>query len=1045
MKYRILTFVCLMMIFQAALAQKINVKGKVLDESGLPLPMATVVVEGTTSGVVTNTNGEYSITVETNGTLICSFIGYISQRVPVKSKSEINFKLSLENQQLEDVVVIGYGTQKRENVVGAVADISGTKLRKTGLSNLSHMIQDQLPGVFAELKSGQPGADDVKLTIRGMSTFSANEPLILVDGIIAAGGFSQIDAGEVASITVLKDAASTAIYGVSGANGVILVTTRRGDIGAPRVTVTQETTAKTVFNVPDQLGSYDILSLGDEASKNGNAFTAIRGQQFINNFLDPHRDQILYPDIDWYDELYRKIGWERNTRLNVSGGTNFVKYFASISLNHTGDVLKPADSQHIDGYYDPKFNYDKINFRTNLDFNLSKSTVLKTDISGRTELRRTPSSVLDPTSFDDVFKFIREATPYMFPKYYPAEFLVAHPDPLAPDAKGERHTSLMMLPDYQRNPYNDLYLEGMYKNRSDVLDFQVGIVQKLDFITKGLEISARANYSTSFGYNKNESWARDIFWFDAVNNNWRFGQPYNSSELGFHSSGGESYANNTRNIYYEFKTAYNRSFGLHTVDFTGVFSRRQSSGEVTVFPYYHEDWVGRLSYDYEQKYMAEFSAGYNGSEKFAPGKRFGFFPSLGLGWNMSKENFIADNFKWINNFKWRYSYGKTGSESGARFMYESGWNSYGGAFAKNQFGFPMAAVVSRWVESKIANPDATWETAYKHNFGIDLALFKNDFTLNVDVYSEHRDGIFITVPLASYYRPSLGNGISSGKIGPPALNLGETKNQGVEIVSQYRHTLASGMTYTFGGNINFAQNRTVYKADRYLAPEYQKAAGKPISYNSGYIVNGYIPNFEEAINSPYIPGGNAPGREIYADFNANGEIESNDMIPLGTTQQPLYVYGFNFGGSYKGLDLSVRFYGKGDVHYPTSTYYPMMSKLLLTGRTEHLDRWSPENPDARFPAYVNNATSSVGLKSNLNVIDASYLKLQSVTLSYTLNSGFLKRMLNVQNIQMNLSGQNLASWSKVPYGDPEGANGIGSGYGNYPLIRRYILGVNLNF
>jgi len=1047
MKIKILfILLCIVGLSVTSWAQTITVSGVVSDETGAPMPGATVVEAGTTNGVVTDFDGNYYLKVVGNGTLVFTYIGYTTQSINVKSRTKIDVKMAPDSKEISDVVVIGYGTQKRESLIGSVSDVSGQALRKSGLSNISHMIQDQLPGVYTEIRSGQPGADDAKITVRGISTFGDNSPLILIDGVVAAGGFSQVDPGEISSISVLKDASSTAIYGVKGANGVILITTRRGAKGSPRVTVGAELTAKTMFDRPDQLGSYDVLMLGQEANKNAGTFNGLRGQGYINGFLDSSRDQILYPDIDWYDELVRNVGWENQTRFNVTGGTDFVRYFAQISTSHQGDIIKDIGS---DGYYDPQFSYDKINFRTNLDFSLSKTTTLQTDISGRTELKKTPNTEVDPTEFSNVFKFIDQATPYLFPVFYPADFLQRYPDPYDPTA-GLRFSSAGAEQPYLANPYNYLYQSGMRKYRTDVLDFQVGLQQDLDFITKGLKAFARVNYSTMFSYGKTEAKDLDRWLYDVERDLWKIevnsGQNYNSKPLDFHSSGGEGYKNNNRNLYYEFKLAYNRSFGLHNVDFTGVFSRREESKNVGVFPYYHEDWVSRLVYDYDGKYMVEASAGYNGSEKFAPGKRFGFFPAAAVGWNIAREEFIKDNVKWLNKLKVRYSIGKTGSEAGERFMYEGGWIASDLRLGYNRFGYPAAGEVARYAETKIPNPNATWETAYKQNLGLDVELFKKELSFGVDIYKEKREGIFIRVPVGSFYHPGFGENLSDygGKVGLPVVNLGETKNQGVEVVTKYSHTTARGITYTIGGNINFADNRIVYKADRPFAPDYQKQAGKPIQYNLGYKTNGYVNSFEEAINAVSKVGGTNPGDYYYADFNGNGSIETDDRIPMKTSQ-PQIIYGFHLGAHYKDFDLTVRFFGKDGQYYPTSKLYPNFEEYLLEAKTVHLDRWSPENTDAQFPAFANSGTRFYRNASDANIIDASYLKLQSVTLGYTLKSAYLKNLLRIQTIQLNLSGQNLASWSKVPYGDPEAANGVGSGYGNYPLVSRYILGVNVNF
>ncbi|MDO6519463.1 SusC/RagA family TonB-linked outer membrane protein [Zobellia uliginosa] len=1028
---------------QVICAQTIEVSGQVTDETGQPLLGANVIIKGTSKGTVTDFDGNYSIKVGPNDRLTFTYIGFIAKEYSVDGKSVIDVSLLPEAQSLDEVVVIGYGTQKKSNIVGAVSDVSGKDLVSTGITNLSQVIQDRLPGVFTQINTGQPGADDAKITVRGVSSFNGdNSPLILVDGVEAAGGFSQLDPGEISSISVLKDASSTAIYGVRGADGVILITTKRGSIGAPKISVAGGITAKVLTDIPDQLGSYDVLTLGQESIKNSGFYDGLRSQRYIDTFLDPNRDPYAYPDIDWYDALIRDVGWESNARINVSGGTDFVKYFTSFSVNHVGDIVKTEKSN---GYYSPEFSYDKYNFRTNLDFNLTKTTTLKTDISGRSELRKTPNTEVAADQFSNVFKFIDQATPYLFPLYYPEEFVASHPDPLAPNQSGIRLAGAGAEVPYQFNAYNALNYSGMRKFRRDVVDIQIGLTQKLDFITKGLLLSGRFNYSTAYEYEKREGWNVSEWLYDTERDQWReqSGQNYNSSDLDFHSTGGENYKSSIRNIYYEAKLDYHRQFGSHNVGFVGVFNRNERRLSATDLPYFGEDWVGRANYDYKQRYIFEVSAGYNGSEKFAPGKRFGFFPAAAIGWNIAKEPLVEKNLPWLDDFKVRYSYGETGNQKNSpRFLYLGGWDQVSSKWGYMRFGLPAANEAPRYGEVKIANPNATWETAYKQNLGFDVALLSNDLTLAVDLYKERREGILLSNPVPSYYHPGFG---SLGKVGLPPINQGKSKNQGIEVVSNYSHLTPSGFRYSLGGNFTIADSRIVYRADRALTPDYQKQQGKPIGWISGYQTNGYINNFEQAVNAPAISGGNAPGNYFYSDFNGDGEIEANDNVPMEETNQPFILYAFNTNLSYKGIDLGVRFFGKDGVAYSTNKYYPNFDQHLLEAKTVHLDRWSPENQDAQFPAFSNAGERFYRKRSDANVLSTAYLKLQNVTLGYTLESAYLQRLLRIQRMKFNLSGQNLYTWSDVPFGDPEGGNGLSGGYGAYPLVKRYIFTLNIDF
>ncbi|WP_139958289.1 SusC/RagA family TonB-linked outer membrane protein [Flavicella sediminum] len=1050
MKYKIAFFFsCFILLSQTISAQSIKVTGKVTDENGIPLFGANI-ISTDSSNSVNGTNadfdGNYSIIVAPNSKLEITYIGYVAQTIIVKNQRIVNVSLLPDQETLEEIVVVGYTKTKKANIIGAVATVKGADLMETGVTNISQAIQDRLPGVYTEVPSGQPGADDAKITIRGVSTFNGdNSPLILIDGVEAAGGFSQLDPGEIASMSVLKDAASTAVYGNRGANGVIIITTNRGKEGPAKITVGGGVTAKFMSDTPNKLSSYDVLMLGQEAIKNSGAYNGLRPQSYINEFLNPNRDQELYPDVDWYDTLIKDIGWEHNTRINVSGGTSFVKYFSSFSVNHVGDILKKENFGN--GYYDPSFSYDKMNFRTNLDFNLTKTTQLTVDISGRSETRKSPNTDVGRNDFGNLFKFLDEATSYSYPIYYSKEFVEAHPDPYSPYSPSIRYSGADGEAPYQSNPYTKLNYSGMRKNRKDVVDIRVGVTQNLDIVTEGLSFSGKFNYSTAFDYQKIEKLNAQIWYFDVLENEWRpqSKQNYNESEPIFHSSGGENYNGSLRNTYYEGKLNYSRGFDGHNVAATAVFNRTERNVGAGVLPSYSEDWAGVLNYDYRGKYLAKLTGGYNGSEKFAPGKRFGFFPGFAVGWNIAKESFVQDKLPWLNTFKVRYNYGTSGTENAARFLYLGGYSSKGGSIVNYNFGLPAGGDVSRWAETKIANPNATWETATKQNLGFDIGLFNYDLTFGVNLYKEHRTGIFVNTPVPSYFNPSFGT-LSGGKITLPKVNLGEVKNHGFEIETNYKHTLRGGLHYSFGGSVTVADSRVIYQGDRVGTPDYQKNEGKPIGWLSGYQSNGYINSFEEAINSPEVPNGNRPGIYSYADFNGDGRINTNDRIPLDGTSQPELIYAFNGSLNYRGFNFSARFFGKKGVTYNQNNLFPNFNSTLLEAKSVHLDTWSPENQNATFPAFGHiDSSQGYQAKSNATTINSSYLKLQSITLGYSLESDFLTKVLRIQRMKFNISGYNLYTWTKVPFGDPEGGNGISGGFGQYPLVKRFIFGVSIDF
>ncbi|AUP80659.1 SusC/RagA family TonB-linked outer membrane protein [Flavivirga eckloniae] len=1059
MNYKIKFFLlcCFIFLGQLLEAQNIKVSGEVLDETGAPLVGATIVTSGTGGavlGTVVDFDGGYSLMVDSNATLVFSFVGYRTQKVDVNGNTVINVTLMPDIDSLEEIVILGYNRTKKENIVGSVATVKGERLMETGLTNMSQAIQDRLPGVYTEITSGQPGADDAVIRVRGVASFSgSNDPLILIDGIEATGGFSQLDPSEIASISILKDASSTAVYGVRGANGVIIITTNRGRLGSPKITVGAAVTAKTISEIPDKLSSYDVLTLGQEAIKNSGAYNQLRPQRYIDTFLDPNRDPYAFPDVDWYDEIIRDIGWESNARINVRGGTEFVKYFSSLSINRIGDILKTED---FNGYYDPEFSYDKINFRTNLDFQVSSTTKLSVDVSGRTDIRKSPDADVGSNQFSNLFKFIDQATSYGFPLYYPEEFVLANPDPFAPFPGGIRYSSSQLENPGQTNPYTKINYSGMRKFKTDVVDVQLNLNQNLDGITEGLVASGKFNYSTAYDYQKIERYNPHQWLYDPILKEWRSqrsGFNYNQNNPVFRSSGGETFSSTRRNIYYEFKLNYQRNFGDHNVQLLGVFNRQERDIGIVDVPRYSEDWAGIFNYNYKERYYLNGSAGYNGFENYARGKRFGFFPAVAVAWNIAKEKIVSDNVSWLNEFKVRYSYGKTGLSQLTgldRFVYLGGYAGTNPGFGHIQFGVPRRDEIQRWAEVKVANPNTTWENSTKQDLGFDIKLFDYDLTIGVTLYKELREDLLLTPPRPSYFQPHIGTNPRNrpdSRVSLPRVNVGTAKNHGLEIEANYRHTTPGDLTYSFGGHATFADSRSVFQLDGASRPEYQKNAGKPIGWIDGYYSNGFINNFEESINAPEISGGtNTAGHYFYSDFNANGRIDVNDRIPLDGTSQPQIVYAFNSSITYKGFNLSVRFFGKEGVLYHTDNLFPNFDRGLLEAKTAHLDRWTPENQNARFPAYGNiDGQKGYGVRSNMTAANSSYLKLQNVNLAYSIESEFLKRALRIQTMRLNLSGQNLYTWSKLPYGEPEGGNSLSGGNGQYPLVKRFVFGVNIDF
>ncbi len=1019
-----------------------SISGVIIDEDGLPLAGVSVLIKGSTKGVVTDVDGEYLLNAAKGDIIEFSSLGYEPIERVVGNRTTIDITLVEEVGVLESIVVVGYGQQKRETVIGSVSDVSGKQIMEAGVPNLSLAIQDALPGVVVTVSSGIPGADDGSLSVRGGST-----PLILVDGVEVSDGFSQIDPSEVASISVLKDASATAVYGVKGADGVVLITTKRGSVGPAQFSVSASMTLKEAIRQEENVSALQLLEMQAIAAKNGGDWDLIKSKTLSDIYSDPNRDEELYPYFDWEDFLMNDFATEKNVRVNVTGGTEKVKYFASMSYTNQGDIFNTTAGTD----YDPSWHFDKVNFRSNLDFQITPTTKLSTDISGRMEILNQPKY---PTLYIDSYtwKTLDVASPFTLP-YYSTDFIEAHPDDIYPwdgDIRVYEGAYLGM----QMNPWRILNYYGYEQDRNDVLDYTLTLEQDLSFITKGLSGAIRYNRSTTSQYTDSEYTTSYSYFYDVDTETWSMASgSIDTSSSPYLPSGGESWQYYTDYTYYEGKLMYANTFAdKHTVNAIGVFNRSIKTENITDFPYYREDWVARVTYDYMSKYMFEANGSYNGSERYAPGMRFGFFPSAAIGWNIAKENFVKDNASWIDSFKVRYSIGKTGTDGGSsRFMYLSGYQEYSTNYVPGNgyygFGDPTTLSSTRYGEATAANPDATWETALTKNIGIDAAFFKNTLTLTVDLYNEYRTGIMQSVTLPTYYNAGVGTVYT---VGSPSINIGETKKHGFEVDLQYRKQFGE-VFFTVGGNIQAVEDRyTVHGSDLPYSPDYQKYVGQPTTatYSTWTVTDHYLNDIDELANQVSVSSVQSAitaGSYCFVDFDGDGVITSSDRVVSGSTQ-PDYTYGMNVGLAYKGWDLRLRFYGKeGNYHIATACYiYPYFEGEAMDVNTSHLDSWSPTNTDATYPSYYygSDGTHSYTNATSALYTDCSYFRLQSAALSYNVSSDWLKRNLSISQMTLRLTGTNLFTITDVLYGDPEGGNGLTY---NYPLTRRYIFGVDINF
>jgi TonB-linked SusC/RagA family outer membrane protein len=703
-------------------------------------------------------------------------------------------------------------------------------------------------------QSGEPGSDHSEIVIRGLSSWNGSQPLVMVDGV--ERDFRDMDPNEIATISVLKDASATAVFGAKGANGVIIVTTKRGTVGKPKLDVTASYGLSKATRIPDHISSYQTMSMYNQALMNGQQFTDLIPQNALNEYKNPSTplNSLRYPDVNWFDIMTKPFASTANANFNVSGGTNFIKYFASLGYAYQGDFFKA----YHDGYDDTRYWYNRFNYRTNIDFNLTQNTTLSLNVGGETGVKNQPT--------DNPWRNLYSTGPSRYPAYFPAWVLEQVPDPDYPNDSGDRLA--MNFGEFTGNPYTSMNQGSFNRYLDSKLFTDLILVQNLDFITKGLSVKGKVSLST---YYRNRSLTANYTFpqyqlnYDKIGteeNPWfRSGQGnevFQQSPLDINV--GELENDYYKDFYYELSASYNRAFGKHNV--TGlVLANRQQKDKTIEFPYYNQGLVSRGTYDYAGKYMLEVNVGYTGSERFAPGKRYGFFPSGAIGWLVSEEKFMKNNVPWISKLKLRYSDGKVGSDIASnRWLYLSD-------YFKDNLGYIH--------EDLGPNLVSQWEEARKRDFGIELGLWNDTFTFGVDFFDENRKKMLLDPQSVTML---LGNSFKE-------LNLGRLKKHGIELEAEYRNNTAAGINYFVKGIFGFNENRIIFKDDLPYAYDYQKAAGKPLGAQlsgveltgSGYYTSvDDIHNNVSAIDLQKLNVGDYK----FLDYNGDGKVTNLDKYPI---------------------------------------------------------------------------------------------------------------------------------------------------------------------
>ncbi|TLX75801.1 TonB-dependent receptor [Labilibacter sediminis] len=1023
----LLMFLCLQIML--ASAQNIPVTGKVLDELGQPLIGATVVLkdaaDASKAGTITDFNGVFRLTLPANGTLIVSFIGYEVQEVPIGNKQNLTIAMKPDMSVVDEVVVVGFGTQKKETVVGSISQAKGDELVKTGgVTSVSEALTGLLPGVVTLQNSSQPGDESTDILIRGKSSWNNNSPLVLVDG--AERPYDQVDPNEIESISVLKDASATAVFGIRGANGVILITTKRGEDSRAKISFNANMTAKQMTSDISKPSHAQTMRLFNEAMMNDNSYTGLHSEQEIamwENGVDPY----FYPEVNWEDVLLRDFGWSQNANLNVSGGNKFMKYFTSVGYTHEGDIFKTEKQQE----YDPRFSYNKYNFRSNFDFDVTNTTKVSVNLSGIIGKQTRPGGVGEGNSDyskNQFFNGIYSTPNYLFPVQY-------ENGQYGDDVSRELNQS-------SRNMLVELNHTGAnIVNQSDIFaDFK--IKQDLKFITKGLSFNAKLLYTNKLKstrkYKKKIARYSYASREDYEQNNFiRIpGMDFYEEPLTFDSEKIKPYK---KQVYQEASLNYSRTFDKHNVTALLLALREETKNNVE-FEDRFISQVARVTYNYDSKYLFEFNGSRSGINWFHPDSRMEDFYSGAIGWIISEENFIKDNLKFIDKLKLRYSWGESGSYKGFSSMkfdwapkYET--KNVNGA-QMIYFGDPVNPINSFYLTTGADNKFAFWEVADKQNLGIELEMFRK-LAMNVDLYKEKRTGVFAEVK-----RPSW-----AGLAHPVKSNIGETKTQGFEIETTWRSNIGSNIKYWITNILAYTENRIVEKGDSPGTAEYQKMADKPIGTVNRLLTNGFYNSWDDVYNMPQSTMSNSriPGDLAYIDYNADGIVDDvNDPVSMEFQTFPAWTSSINLGVSYKGFQLSALFYGAWDV------YKSIDSNLLWefangdkTTFNHSMDRWTPENAtNAKHPALHLRSNNKHNMTaSEYSYRDAKYIRLKTAELSYTVPQKMAKKMLNMNKFEIFVSGNNLLTFTDFDNRiDPEqGTSSL------YPIVRRFNAGVRVGF
>jgi TonB-linked SusC/RagA family outer membrane protein len=984
-----------------------SVSGKVTDSSGGSLPGVSIVIKGTTTGTITDGDGKFNlVNVPENAVLQFSFVGMKGQEIAVGGKTTIDITLVEDAIGIEEVVAIGYGTREKGALTGSISQISGSDIERVPETNIIQALQGKMPGITINNRGGEPGSESLQFNIRGLSTLNNNSPLIIIDGV-PRSSFSHLASNDIESISVLKDA-SAAIYGARAANGVINIVTKRGEIGENSIRLTSSYGLSTFTRVPEMMDSYQIAVYKNEVEERFGRqpiFTETHIQKYKEGGELP-----MYPNTDFYAETFRDWAPEQHHNLSTFGGSENIKYFIS------GDYI---DQEAL--YKSNDYGYKQYQIRSNIDAQISKSLSVGVDISGRLKnIHRSSYTV------GSLFQMVQRAHPYE----------AAWWDNGLPGNAGEQGANPVILSGDDAG-----WNESEDKNFESKISFN----WKMDWLTQGLALNGYSSFD--FHEYNNESF-HDVWTFYDYDVN---SGEYISKE-GFEWQVGatrwlELSESRYKNTFYHLRLNYKRSFDKHNFD--GFIAYEQSEGINANLSGYRKDLIsnqkiglwaggaegisnnseqsewgrqnyfGSLSYNYERKYLMDFTLRYDGSSTFAEGKKFGLFPGISVGWTISEENFMKATDNWLDNLKFRFSYAQMGNDRVSTFQYLNQFN-----LSSHYILGVSPSRVEGFVNTNTPNPVITWEVSNMRNIGLDAVLFSGALSLDIDYFYEQRRQILIRRNLSVPWYTALSL---------PDENLGEVDNEGVEVSLNHNRKLGS-FNFNIGGNLTYNKSKIIFMDEAANVLPYRKQEGFPIQSWLVYPTDGLYHSLEEIENTPHLKG-TIPGDIKYIDYNDDGKITGDDRYRRYSSPIPKIQFGINFGVNYKGIELAAFFQGQTNVE-------TMLLWADLGSRPEFqfTERWTEDNPNGKYPKLIDRDDTYNARESDFWLYDASYIRLKNLTLSYNFPANIIQGS-GFSNVRVFFAGSNLFTLDKIKYIDPE-VNTSSGRY--YPQLTKLTFGLEIH-